>query len=50
MSAPYHLFDGFGIELEYMIVDKETLQVKPIADNLLKHELGTIGSDFEMGW
>ncbi len=49
MSAPYHLFDGFGIELEYMIVDKETLQVKPIADNLLKHELGTIGSDFENG-
>jgi len=49
MSAPYHLFDGFGIELEYMIVDKETLQVKSIADNLLKHELGTIGSDFENG-
>jgi len=49
MSAPYHLFDGFGIELEYMIVDKETLQVKPLADNLLKHELGTIGSDFENG-
>ena len=49
MSAPYHLFDGFGIELEYMIVDKETLQVKAIADNLLKHELGTIGSDFENG-
>ncbi len=48
-GSPYHLFDGFGIELEYMIVDKETLQVKPIADNLLKHELGTIGSDFENG-
>ncbi len=48
-SAPYHLFEGFGIELEYMIVDKETLQVKPIADDLLKHELGNIGSDFENG-
>jgi len=48
-GSPYHLFDGFGIELEYMIVDKETLHVKSIADNLLKHELGTIGSDFENG-
>lgn len=48
-SSPYHLFEGFGIELEYMIVDKETLQVKPIADDLLKHELGSIGSDFENG-
>lgn len=49
ISSPYHLFEGFGIELEYMIVDKETLQVKPIADDLLKHELGSIGSDFENG-
>ncbi|MBP9926541.1 MAG: glutamate--cysteine ligase [Cyclobacteriaceae bacterium] len=48
-SSPYHLFDGFGIELEYMIVDKNTLQVKSIADELLKHELGSIGSDFENG-
>lgn len=48
-SSPYHLFEGFGIELEYMIVDKETLQVKPIADDLLKHEIGSIGSDFENG-
>jgi len=48
-SSPYHLFEGFGIEFEYMIVDKETLQVKPIADDLLKHELGSIGSDFENG-
>ncbi|MDZ7645949.1 MAG: hypothetical protein U5K54_01530 [Cytophagales bacterium] len=49
MKSPYHLFDGFGIELEYMIVDKNTLQVKSVADELLKHELGSIGSDFENG-
>lgn len=48
-SSPYHLFDGFGIELEYMIVDRNSLQVKPLADELLKHELGIIGSDFENG-
>jgi carboxylate-amine ligase len=44
-----HLFQGYGIELEYMIVDKDTLAIKPIADELLKHELGVFGSDFENG-
>jgi gamma-glutamyl:cysteine ligase YbdK (ATP-grasp superfamily) len=43
------LFDAFGIELEYMIVDKTTLQIKPIADALLKAELGAFGSDFNNG-
>ena len=32
------LFEGFGIELEYMIVDAETLDVKPIADRLIEAE------------
>ncbi len=44
-----HLFQGYGVELEYMIVDRDTLDVKPIADELLKHELGEFGSDFENG-
>jgi carboxylate-amine ligase len=44
-----HLFQAYGIELEYMLVDKDTLAVKPIADELLKHQLGQIGSDFENG-
>ncbi|MBS1506493.1 MAG: glutamate--cysteine ligase [Bacteroidetes bacterium] len=44
-----HLFQAFGIELEYMIVDKDSLEVKPITDELLKHELGEYGSDFENG-
>lgn len=44
-----HLFQGFGIELEYMLVDKDTLAVKSITDELLKHELGEYGSDFENG-
>lgn len=34
-SNALHLFQGFGIELEYMIVDKRTLDVKPICDSLL---------------
>ncbi|WP_169980187.1 carboxylate-amine ligase [Tautonia rosea] len=31
----FRLFERFGIELEYMIVDRETLAVRPIADRLL---------------
>ncbi len=33
-----HAFGGYGIELEYMIVDAETLAVLPIADRLLQAE------------
>jgi gamma-glutamyl:cysteine ligase YbdK (ATP-grasp superfamily) len=43
------LFDAFGVELEYMIVDSNTLAIKTIADELLKHELGIYGSDFANG-
>jgi len=32
----YGLFDVFGIELEYMIVDKSSMKVKPVADSLLR--------------
>ncbi|GIV36848.1 MAG: glutamate--cysteine ligase [Cyclobacteriaceae bacterium] len=45
----YHLFQAYGVELEYMIVDCDTLQVKPIADDLLKHELGYFGADCVRG-
>jgi gamma-glutamyl:cysteine ligase YbdK (ATP-grasp superfamily) len=44
-----HLFQAYGIELEYMIVDRDTLKARPISDDLLKHELGDYGSDFENG-
>jgi gamma-glutamyl:cysteine ligase YbdK (ATP-grasp superfamily) len=44
-----HLFQAYGIELEYMIVDRDTLQIKPITDELIKHEIGNYGSDFENG-
>lgn len=37
MNAPaLHAFAGYGIELEYMIVDRQTLAVMPIADRLLR--------------
>lgn len=44
-----HLFQGYGIELEYMLVDRDTLNVKPITDELIKHEAGAYQSDFENG-
>jgi gamma-glutamyl:cysteine ligase YbdK (ATP-grasp superfamily) len=44
-----HLFQGYGIELEYMIVDRDTLQIKPITDELLKKKIGSYESDFENG-
>ncbi len=47
--SPYHLFHGYGVELEYMLVNKDTLEVMPVVDDLLKYELGEIGSDFENG-
>lgn len=32
---PLHLFQAFGVELEYMIVDAQTLDVRPLTDRLL---------------
>ncbi len=37
---PYHLFERFGVELEYMIVDFTSLDVRPIADKIV-HAIGT---------
>jgi carboxylate-amine ligase len=45
----YKLFQGYGIELEYMLVDHDTLAVRPITDELLKNVLGKYGSDYENG-
>jgi len=46
----YLLLEYFGIELEYMIVDKDTLKVKNIADRLLADvNDGIVQSDFENG-
>ena len=39
-DATLGLFEGYGIELEYMIVDRETLDVRPIADELLRAASG----------
>jgi gamma-glutamyl:cysteine ligase YbdK (ATP-grasp superfamily) len=46
---PLSLFQGFGVELEYMIVDADSLSVKPIADEVLRAAGGEITSEVELG-
>jgi len=45
----FSLFSVYGIELEYMLVDKKTLNVKPAADELLKRATGQEVSEAEFG-
>lgn len=35
MSSENSLFSRFGVELEYMIVDRDTLDIRPLADRLI---------------
>ncbi|TWT94002.1 glutamate-cysteine ligase family protein [Stieleria varia] len=46
---PLGLFDAFGVELEYMIVDRQTLDVRSVADEVLCAMAGTPTSDVERG-
>ena len=41
-----HLFEGYGLELEYMIVDRGTLDVRPIADELIAQVAGAGASEW----
>lgn len=49
MKTALHAFTGYGIELEYMIVDRESLAVLPIADRLLHALSGEYLSEVECG-
>ena len=46
-SAPLHIFGGAGVELEYMIVDTDTLDVKPISDEVLKAVNGSYKENYD---
>jgi len=48
-TGPLHLFEGFGVELEYMIVDRDGLDVRPIADRVLEAAAGELTGDVERG-
>jgi glutamate---cysteine ligase / carboxylate-amine ligase len=48
MTSP-GLFAAFGIELEYMIVDAATLDVRPVSDRILFAMAGAYESEVEAG-
>jgi gamma-glutamyl:cysteine ligase YbdK (ATP-grasp superfamily) len=43
------LFQGYGVEIEYMIADASTLDVRPIADALLGAEHGAVEDEITRG-
>ena len=45
----YHLFEVFGIELEYMLINESSFKVNPILDQLFISKHGEITSDIENG-
>lgn len=49
MTRAYHLFERFGVELEYMIVDREWLDVLPVTDEVLRAVAGEYTSDVDAG-
>jgi glutamate---cysteine ligase / carboxylate-amine ligase len=36
-NKPLHLFEGFGVELEYIIVNRDSLDIMPISDRVLRN-------------
>ena len=49
MAKKYHLFEVYGIELEYMLVNKNTFKVAPQVDELLTKKAGKLTSDIDNG-
>ncbi|HEY5673208.1 MAG TPA: glutamate-cysteine ligase family protein [Malonomonas sp.] len=44
-----HLFQGFGVELEYMIVAQQDGAVLPVADRVLQAQAGALVNEVEVG-
>jgi gamma-glutamyl:cysteine ligase YbdK (ATP-grasp superfamily) len=49
MSRALRLFEAYGVELEYMIVERDSLAVLPIADLLLFDVAGAYETEVELG-
>ncbi len=43
------LFEAYGVEIEYMIADRDTLDVRPLCDRLMEVVAGTPESEIERG-
>lgn len=48
-ASVYQWFECFGIEIEYMIVDRQSLSVRPISDRILVDGDGAIQGELERG-
>jgi carboxylate-amine ligase len=44
-----HILEGFGIELEYMIVDRESLDILPVSDEVLRAMSGRYSNEYRSG-
>ena len=49
MGKKYHLFEVYGIELEYMLIHNSTFKIAPIVDALLTLKNGKLTSDISNG-
>ena len=47
-ATPLRMFEAFGIELEYMLVDARTLDVLPKSDELLRSVAGEMTSEVDL--
>lgn len=52
-KRPLHLFDGYGVEMEYMIVDRSTLDLASASDRILTEPDGSVVNEIprdSMAW
>jgi len=49
MTSNYSIFSVLGLEIEYMLVDSDTLAVQPVSDVILSELAGEQVSDVELG-
>ncbi|MBN1345428.1 MAG: glutamate--cysteine ligase [Phycisphaerae bacterium] len=49
MTDGYHLFERFGVELEYAIVGRDDLDVLPVCDEVIRAACGAYESEIETG-
>lgn len=48
-ASRLHLLEGFGVELEYMVVDRDTMKIRPAADRVLEAVAGRAASEVACG-
>jgi glutamate---cysteine ligase / carboxylate-amine ligase len=49
VSQPLRLFEAVGVELEYMLVHRDTMAVFPVADEVMRAVAGDYVADLERG-